>query len=203
MMMSNQDRLRINVGCGKTPTAGWRNFDNSPSLLISRYPYLRLAVQKLKVLTHDQTEYLEFLNRNSIEWANGAKQIPVSTASADVIYSSHMLEHLDRNEARRFLKEAYRCLKPNGILRIVVPDLELAVKDYLQNSDADSFVARLKLAHQKPAALSERIKGWIVGWRDHRWMYDGQSLRKLLFEIGFSRVEVLEAGCSLIAEPGD
>ena len=32
-------RMRINVGCGSTPTPGWENFDNSPSVLLARVPH--------------------------------------------------------------------------------------------------------------------------------------------------------------------
>jgi SAM-dependent methyltransferase len=36
-------------------------------------------------------------------------------------------------EARQFLKECYRILKPGGILRIVVPDLEGIAREYLRS----------------------------------------------------------------------
>ena len=35
---------RVNVGCGMTPTRGWRNFDNSPSLKLARHGTLRISV---------------------------------------------------------------------------------------------------------------------------------------------------------------
>lgn len=30
--------IRVNIGCGSSPIAGWRNFDHSPSLLLARIP---------------------------------------------------------------------------------------------------------------------------------------------------------------------
>lgn len=42
----------------------------------------------------------------------------------EVLCTSHMVEHLDRDEVISFLKEACRILAPNGIIRIVVPDLK-------------------------------------------------------------------------------
>ncbi|CAA9217761.1 MAG: hypothetical protein AVDCRST_MAG93-305, partial [uncultured Chloroflexia bacterium] len=50
--------------------------------------------------------------------------------TVDILYSSHMLEHLDRDSARRFLHEAYRVLKPGGAIRIVVPDFALLIDRY-------------------------------------------------------------------------
>jgi predicted SAM-dependent methyltransferase len=57
--------------------------------------------------------------------------IPFSDNSFDVIYHSHILEHFSKNQALFFLKECYRVLCPEGILRVVVPDLEMIAKTYL------------------------------------------------------------------------
>ena len=32
--------VRINIGCGKTPTNGWINFDNSPAIKLANSPFL-------------------------------------------------------------------------------------------------------------------------------------------------------------------
>ena len=57
--------------------------------------------------------------------------LPFEDASFDVIYSSHFLEHLSPIQASFVLKEAKRILKKDGILRIVVPDLENICREYL------------------------------------------------------------------------
>lgn len=57
---------------------------------------------------------------------------PFPDESIDVVYSAHVLEHFDRVGANLFLSEIYRVLKPRGILRIVVPNLEEICKSYLQ-----------------------------------------------------------------------
>lgn len=56
--------------------------------------------------------------------------IPFADNSFEVVYHSHVLEHFPKNEAKEFIKECYRVLKPNGIIRIAVPDLEQIVKNY-------------------------------------------------------------------------
>ena len=50
--------------------------------------------------------------------------IPFDDDTVDVVYHSHVLEHLDRDVARKFLLEVKRVLRPGGIHRIVVPDFE-------------------------------------------------------------------------------
>ncbi len=49
----------------------------------------------------------------------------------DAVYHSHLLEHLRADEARAFLGECWRVLKPGGVLRIAVPDLEGIARAYL------------------------------------------------------------------------
>jgi hypothetical protein len=50
----------------------------------------------------------------------------------DVVYHSHVLEHFQKEEALPFLRECFRVLKPAGILRVAVPDLENIASLYLQ-----------------------------------------------------------------------
>ena len=61
--------------------------------------------------------------------------IPYPDSSFDVVYHSHLLEHFPRKDAPRFLKECHRVLSPGGILRVVVPDLESIVRNYLRALD--------------------------------------------------------------------
>lgn len=60
----------------------------------------------------------------------------------DVVYSSHVLEHFSRGEGLFLMKEARRVLKPRGVIRLVVPDLEETAREYrrildLPDSDLD------------------------------------------------------------------
>lgn len=57
--------------------------------------------------------------------------LPFSAGMVDACYSSHVLEHLRPEEARFFLEEQRRVLKPGGVLRVVVPDLEAISRIYL------------------------------------------------------------------------
>ena len=68
---------------------------------------------------------------NLVKKVNILGGVPFENNSFDVIYSSHFLEHLSLVQARFVLKEAHRLLKKDGVLRIVVPDLENICKEYL------------------------------------------------------------------------
>ncbi|WP_448380083.1 class I SAM-dependent methyltransferase [Gloeomargarita sp.] len=63
------------------------------------------------------------------------KKLPFGENSFDLVYHSHVLEHFTCAEAKRLLDECYRVLKPGGIIRIVVPDLENIVREYLHILD--------------------------------------------------------------------
>jgi predicted SAM-dependent methyltransferase len=60
------------------------------------------------------------------------KGLPFSDCHFDGCYNSHVIEHLTHEDARKLLAECLRVLKPQGILRIVVPDLQAIAKNYLQ-----------------------------------------------------------------------
>ena len=57
--------------------------------------------------------------------------LPFASGSAAAVYHSHVLEHLDRPVAARFVAECRRVLQPGGVLRIAVPDLEGICRSYL------------------------------------------------------------------------
>jgi len=59
--------------------------------------------------------------------------LPYPDFSFDVVYSSHVIEHLTLPQLRDFLAECHRVLKPGGILRLVFPDLEEIARNYLQS----------------------------------------------------------------------
>ena len=63
------------------------------------------------------------------------KGLPFSDETFDVVYHSHLLEHLPREFALPFSRECYRVLKRGGIIRVAVPDLERIARLYLQTLD--------------------------------------------------------------------
>jgi predicted SAM-dependent methyltransferase len=58
--------------------------------------------------------------------------LPFPADSITVCYSSHLLEHLDLDDVRKFLAECMRVLKRGGLIRLAVPDLESIAREYLR-----------------------------------------------------------------------
>ena len=57
--------------------------------------------------------------------------IPNQDESFNFVYHSHVLEHFPKNKAQNFINECFRVLKPGGLIRIAIPDLEQIAKLYL------------------------------------------------------------------------
>src|SRR5688500_1904830 len=131
---------RVNVGCGATPTPGWINLDNSLTVRMARLPLAGTVLRRLG----PRGAFYDAVRRDDVRWAD-AVRLPLADASVEVVYSSHMFEHLDRREAQRFLDEVKRVLRPGGTLRLVVPSLTRLVDGYARDRDADAFVASLHM----------------------------------------------------------
>ena len=61
------------------------------------------------------------------------RKLPFADATFDAVYASHVLEHLTPDAGMKLLNECRRVLKPGGVARAVVPDLETIVRLYLQS----------------------------------------------------------------------
>ena len=190
--------IRVNIGCGNTPSEGWLNIDNSPAIKLANSPILYFFAKLLKLLCKQQIENVEWNKKHKIIFADATKKLPLDNNSVQCIYSSHMVEHLSRNQVLTFLREASRILKSDGILRIAVPDLRIVANKYFAEGDADSFMEEILVEAPPINSLKEKLILLITGYRHHQWMYDGKSITLLLKNAGFKNVRVLAKGETLI-----
>ena len=196
--------MKINIGCGMAPTKNWNNYDYSTSIKLSKYPILSRVLFKLKLVNEEQNNYINYSSENKIELLDATKTFPFKDSSIDVIYSSHMVEHLHRDDAINFIKECYRVLCPKGILRLVLPDLRINVENYLKSNDADKFIDDLLIQPPKTKTISDLTKLYFSGgFREHQWMYDEKSLIKLLSSCRFKEVVALPPGKTNIPNERD
>jgi SAM-dependent methyltransferase len=92
--------------------------------------------------------------------------LPFPDGDFDAVYHSHVLEHFPREGALRFLREAVRVLRPGGIMRVVVPDLEQIARVYLdklvQGDEADHEWMLLEMYDQTVRTSSGgAMKMWL------------------------------------------
>ena len=118
---SNHQLLLLNFGAGD-PVPGWLNLDSSPFYLFPRFVHrmidiVRVSTRSNFFLNADYKFHLFAPNR----------RLPVKDAAIDIIYCSHVIEHLPAESLKHLFDEFHRVLKHNGIVRIIVPDLESAI----------------------------------------------------------------------------
>lgn len=169
--------LVLNLGCGSQIGDGWVNVDYALGARLTKLPLFGALNRRLKIFKFDWDDriYLHDLTK-AFPWASG---------SVDAVYSSHTLEHLSREDGRRFLRECHRVLKPGGLIRIIVPDLRQAVTEYLEGRvRADDFVEALGVLYiPSPSAIKRKLAPFVQF--PHKCMYDTPRLVEILGELGF------------------
>jgi predicted SAM-dependent methyltransferase len=149
----------LNIGCGKKPDSAFTNLD------LCWYPGVHLV------------------------W-NLKRPLPFTSSTLAGIYTEHCFEHLPQPfVADVLLKELHRCLRPNGIVRIIVPDGELFVELY-HSSRSDRNVR-----FPSPGSFSEDLPTPMMhvnrifrSW-DHLFAYDFETLAYMLGRAGFVDIQ--------------
>jgi len=85
----------------KKPTEGWRNFDNSLSLRVAKVPFLLGLLRGLRLIQKPQCEFIQYAQTHNIEFGDAIKRLPLPGNSVEVLYRSHIIEHLDREEMKK------------------------------------------------------------------------------------------------------
>jgi predicted SAM-dependent methyltransferase len=107
---------KYHLGCGEIILKGFVNVD------------LKDNLQEDTIYTLSTSNDQIYLNRDL------RKGIPAKTDSLELVYHGHMLEHLTYVDGIAFIKECFRVLQPEGLLRVLVPDLELWISNYSINN---------------------------------------------------------------------
>ena len=81
------------------------NYDNSPAGWLARLPLLAGLLRGAGLIDVGNFEFAAFYRTNEVHYANAARPIPQGSGTVDAIYSSHMIEHLVRDDAWAFLLE--------------------------------------------------------------------------------------------------
>jgi len=139
-------------------------------------------------------------------WLDVRNGLPFPSNTVDSIYSTHMFEHFYPDELQLLLGECLRVLKPDGGLRLIVPNLASAISAYSQKQSAwfdDSFPRHFD-------SLGGRFSNFIFCDGQHRTAFDFGYLDEVLRQSGFRQVEESAEGKSRLYggqvppyEPGD
>ena len=172
------DKLYVQFGCGLCAPEGWRNFDASPRLRAEKFPVFGRFIRPP-------------LFPKNCEYGDIVKGLPLSPGTCDVLYSSHVLEHLSLEDLRIALTNVFSLLKPGGVFRSVVPDLEGAAQKYLASEADDRAIEFLKTTSLGKRARARKVIGWaheLLGNASHLWMWDFRGLAAELKKVGFTEI---------------
>lgn len=171
----------VQYGCGQTAPDDWLNFDASPRLWLERAPLIGPILHGLGKSNFP----------SNICVGDIVSGLPVPDGSVAGLYSSHVLEHIERSQVELALQNSLKLLRPGGIFRLIVPDLEsLAARLLLDIKNrvpfaADRFMRDCYLGEEfRPRGIG----GWaraVLGNSQHRWMYDRAQLTRMLDDNGF------------------
>jgi len=142
----------LNLGCGRNIV---QQFDNADTYVLrqKKVPYIGLDL---------------------------TKKFPFDSEIYVGIFCEHTLEHLRFFDVLNCLSESYRILKKGGILRIVVPDLDLYLSNMIENTKDKEFTSRF-------ATTAESISSLTQSW-GHKSTWNFEILKEFLIYTGFKEV---------------
>ena len=74
------------------------------------------------------------------DYRGDARRLPFGDGQFDIVYSGHCLEHFGRNEIHDVLTEWRRVLKPEGEMRMVLPNIEWAAQAIVEGVVDDTVL---------------------------------------------------------------
>lgn len=121
--------------------------------------------------------HIDIINHDNVDIVCDIKKLTMfKDSSIDEIYACHVFEHFQKKEVEDVLKEWFRILKKEGILRISVPDFESIAKLYCTNNYNIELFNGLVCGGQKNE------------YDFHYNIYDEKYLTIILKKVGFIEV---------------
>lgn len=140
---STDGKTMLHIGCGDINAPGFINIDARPQ------------------------DHIQIVTSNLLQ----LKMIPDNVA--DLIYMSHVLEHVSHSKVETTLREMHRILKDGGVLRVSVPDFDKIISIYQENErDINSIVGPL-------------MGGQTYDFNYHYAVFNDSNLRKAMLKGGF------------------
>jgi predicted SAM-dependent methyltransferase len=140
--------------------------------------------------------HIDLMNRQADLRLDLRRPLPFQTGAAQEIHSEHFLEHLQYLEGLALLRECFRVLANDGRLDIGVPNLLPSLKAYVAE-DRSHFARSVAWETENgcwhepawSATPMQRLNYMFRQNGEHRFIYDFETLRLALGEVGFGSVE--------------
>jgi ubiquinone/menaquinone biosynthesis C-methylase UbiE len=166
--------MKLNLGCGQDYREGYVNVDFSDTFS---------SGEKMRVdLRH-----------------NLLQTFPFEGNSAEEIIFRETLEHFNRHNGLKVLKEIFRVLKPNGILDLSVPPAERQIRLFLQFFKKEVSFKEFEKAHELGAYNFWKCHDDLAGGtaesdgfdgNSHKTFFSKNSLISVLEHVGFKILSI-------------
>lgn len=145
---------------------------------------------------HEHAINLDYLWRPGVDicW-DVATGIPLPDKSMAGVFSEHCLEHFSLPNGLALMREAFRVLRPGGIIRIVVPDGGLYLDNYTHRKNGGDTEFPFEAKEHFQGTFVPMLSVNRVFYQDresiagHWTMYDADLLSLVLTKAGFEKIE--------------
>ena len=122
------------------------------------------------------------------------RDLPFHSNSVEAVVCTSAINYFSRARAQESINETYRVLKPGGVARFSVQDMESISRRYVEK-DTDFFFQRLSSGRERfeGPTLGDKFAAWFYGYVSNghptRYFFDYESLSFLFKQAGFSQIE--------------
>ena len=120
--------------------------------------------------------------------ADVVEGIPLDDGSCEVVYMSHVLEHVPWFKTLEVLTEVHRVLSKNGWVEILVPDGGRIIDAYLDGNTGEDDWWHENDEHDLDLWLNGRIFSYGPGANWHQTIFSARHLENCLKRAGFSNI---------------
>lgn len=158
-LINANDKVMLNIGCGTDYKEGWINIDNNSD---------------------------NNINRLDLNW-DLRYSLPFADNSVDFIFNEHFIEHLTVEESQKSIKDFMRVLKPGGVMRIAMPDME----DVIELYNDPNWKKRPVIKNHGLGFVQTKAEmvNMSFSWWGHKWLYDWEELKRRLKEAGCTKMK--------------
>ena len=162
---------------------------------------------------------LDYRAKNSKKFIKGyADKIHLKKNTCDVIFCSHVIEHIAHVKLEKVFLEFNRILNKKGIVRILTPDLKKLAKAYVNKDKfffkkvenelgklrtdlgwGGKFMNFVVAPGQDTIVMDNKLENFLCGL-SHQYLYDFEMIKIMLTNCGFSEIKQMKFCKSTLPE---
>lgn len=137
------------------------------------------------------------------------EKLPIDSNSVEYVYGSHVFEHISIFKSQLIFDEIYRVLTKNGIFRLILPDTERSINEYIKgNQEFELFKRRKERAKKNQKIeytlfecmredfLSPNGQSYLLGKNTlaHQNAWDFETIKTHLIRAKFKENQIFKSG---------